>query len=105
MKPLSLVRVSSRILFSLLVIYTLGCASVLGQSAVPYRGPNLGVEQRVADLLSRMTLEEKVAQLQGAWQNRQFPQNFQLFFVDEKGSFVPVSAERSSWVARPTAKS
>jgi len=101
MKPLSLVRVSSRILFSLLVIYTLGCARVLGQSAVPYRDPNLGV----ADLLSRMTLEEKVAQLQGAWQNRQFPQNFQLFFVDEKGSFVPVSAERSSWVARPTAKS
>jgi beta-glucosidase len=29
----------------------------------PYRNPSLPVEQRVADLLSRMTLEEKVAQM------------------------------------------
>ncbi len=32
-------------------------------AAPPYRNPNLPIEQRVADLLSRMTLEEKVAQL------------------------------------------
>jgi beta-glucosidase len=35
-----------------------------GQNAVPdYRNPTLPIEQRVADLLSRMTLEEKVEQL------------------------------------------
>jgi hypothetical protein len=34
------------------------------QQTVPeYRNPNLPIEQRVADLLSRMTLEEKVDQL------------------------------------------
>ena len=31
----------------------------------PYRDPNLPVNARVTDLLSRMTLEEKVAQLHG----------------------------------------
>lgn len=31
--------------------------------ALPYRNPNLTVEERVADLLSRMTLEEKVGQI------------------------------------------
>lgn len=32
-------------------------------STPPYRNPSLAVEERVADLLSRMTLEEKVGQL------------------------------------------
>jgi beta-glucosidase len=32
-------------------------------SANPYRNPSLPVDQRVADLLGRMTLEEKIAQL------------------------------------------
>lgn len=39
--------------------------SVFAQT--PYRDPSLPVEQRVADLLGRMTLEEKVAQLQAFW--------------------------------------
>ncbi len=33
------------------------------ESAPPYRNPSLGVEQRVSDLLARMTLEEKVGQM------------------------------------------
>ncbi|MEY2447829.1 MAG: hypothetical protein QOH79_1305 [Acidimicrobiaceae bacterium] len=33
----------------------------------PYHDPALAVEARVADLLSRMTVEEKVAQLGGVW--------------------------------------
>jgi beta-glucosidase len=56
------------------------------QEMYPYRDGKRPVEQRVADLLSRMTLEEKVAQLEGTWQNRQFPVTF---FVDEKGAFQP----------------
>ena len=35
-----------------------------------YKNPRLPVDQRVADLLSRMTLEEKVAQLTCLWANR-----------------------------------
>ena len=36
------------------------------QETPPYRNPALPAEQRVADLLSRMTLEEKAAQLTSA---------------------------------------
>ena len=35
-------------------------------ATAPYKNPNLPVEQRVQDLLSRMTLQEKVAMLSGA---------------------------------------
>ena len=34
------------------------------QSTPPYRDPSLPIEQRVSDLVSRMTLEEKVSQMQ-----------------------------------------
>jgi beta-glucosidase len=36
---------------------------------VPYRNPALPIEQRVDDLLARMTVEEKVAQLGSIWLN------------------------------------
>lgn len=37
---------------------------------VPYRNPALPVAERVADLLSRMTLDEKIAQMTGVWRQR-----------------------------------
>jgi beta-glucosidase len=37
-----------------------------GSGMVPYKNPSLPVEQRVQDLLGRMTLQEKVAMLSGA---------------------------------------
>ncbi|EEA00118.1 glycoside hydrolase family 3 domain protein [Burkholderia sp. H160] len=41
---------------------------LLRQSEVPlYRNPAATVEERVADLLARMTLDEKIAQLHAAW--------------------------------------
>lgn len=36
---------------------------------LPYHNPKLAIEKRVEDLLNRMTLAEKVAQLSGAWLN------------------------------------
>jgi beta-glucosidase len=63
-----------------------------GQETPPYRNPKLPVEQRVADLLSRMTLEEKVAQMEGAWENKNFHKDPQTMFVDEKGNFLPERA-------------
>ena len=57
-----------------------------------YRNPSLPIEQRVTDLVSRMTLEEKIAQLEGAWENRQFFKDPQALFVDEKGVFLPERA-------------
>src|SRR5689334_18150081 len=36
----------------------------------PYRNPNLPAEERVKDLLSRMSLEEKAAQMMCVWQKK-----------------------------------
>jgi beta-glucosidase len=38
--------------------------AALAQSSLPYQNPALPTERRVADLVSRMTLEEKVSQMQ-----------------------------------------
>jgi beta-glucosidase len=51
---------------------------------LPYRNPRLPVDQRVADLLGRMTLEEKVAQTQTMWITTQFKE-----LADDKGNFAP----------------
>src|SRR5262249_51810018 len=51
----------------------------------PYKNPNLGIEDRVADLLSRMTLEEKVAQITGGGHN-------QIEVIDPTGTFTTESA-------------
>src|SRR4051812_46800277 len=62
--------------------------SATAQQAAPYLNSKLPVDQRVSDLLGRMTLEEKVAQLESTWQNRgNTPKN--LRFTDEQGNFLP----------------
>lgn len=50
-----------------------------------YKNPRLPVEQRVADLLKRMTLEEKVAQTQALWQQKKR-------IMDDRGNFSPEKA-------------
>lgn len=62
------------------------------QDVPPYRNPKLPIEQRLADLLSRMTLDEKVAQLEGAWENQQFMKTPESRFIDDKGTFQPERA-------------
>ncbi|HEY5906937.1 MAG TPA: glycoside hydrolase family 3 N-terminal domain-containing protein, partial [Vicinamibacteria bacterium] len=51
-----------------------------------YRDPSLPVEARVQDLLGRLTLEEKVAQLGGIWGKKAAIQ-------DDKGVFDPAKAK------------
>src|SRR5437870_2274125 len=67
-------------------------AVMRSQTAIPdYKDPRLPVEQRVADLLSRMTLEEKVAQLTCLWAER--PQvGPQTDFSNDRGDFSPEKA-------------
>ncbi|HUS12258.1 MAG TPA: glycoside hydrolase family 3 N-terminal domain-containing protein [Pyrinomonadaceae bacterium] len=62
------------------------------QGQIPdYKNPRLSVEQRVDDLLSRMTLEEKLAQMTCLWSNR--PQkNAQTDFATDRGDFSPEKA-------------
>jgi beta-glucosidase len=62
------------------------------QQAPPaYKNPRLPVDQRVADLLSRMTLEEKVAQLTCLWITRPQVKPFTDFSTD-RGDFSPEKA-------------
>lgn len=76
-------------LTGLLCVVSLGAAA---QEAPVYRDAKAPVEQRVADLLVRMTLEEKVAQLVGTWQNKNFISATNPRIVDEKGAFAPEQA-------------
>src|SRR6266540_650753 len=56
-----------------------------------YKNPKLPVDQRVNDLISRMTLEEKIAQLICLWQAR--PQvKPQTDFSTSRGEFSPEKA-------------
>src|SRR6476646_314671 len=64
------------------------------QTASPdYKNAKLGVDARVADLLKRMTIEEKVAQLTCLWAQR--PQvNPQTDFANDRGELSPEKAQQ-----------
>src|SRR5215467_10076916 len=68
-------------------------SEVWAQEIPAYKNPKLSVEQRVADLLSRMTLEEKLAQIDSAWENSGFVIPSQPYFVDGNGKFLPEQAK------------
>jgi len=59
--------------------------------APDYRNPNLPIERRVADLLSRMTIEEKAAQMQTLWVRKPQQKRPNGNFGD-RGDFSPEEA-------------
>ncbi len=72
-------------------VYTLSLMMAAGlalsaQQSPLYKDPSLPVERRVADLLARMTLEEKVAQTLAVWQQKRA-------LVDASGRFDPAKAQ------------
>jgi beta-glucosidase len=58
------------------------------QETPPYRNPQLAIEDRVSDLLSRMTLEEKVDQITGG-------QHANTGILDTTGQFTPENLNES----------
>jgi len=67
-------------------------ADIRSQEKLPdYKNPRLPIDQRVSDLLGRMTLEEKVAQLTCLWQTRPQPKP-QTDFSTDRGDFSPEKA-------------
>ncbi|MGA2183805.1 MAG: glycoside hydrolase family 3 N-terminal domain-containing protein [Bryobacteraceae bacterium] len=61
--------------------------AIRAQDAAPdYRNPRLPIEQRVADLLARMTLEEKCAELYPAFTHQ---------FIDPTGQFTNEAAQKA----------
>jgi beta-glucosidase len=77
-----------RRLLPLLILSALGAGSVLvaaQQGSLPYQDATRPIDARVADLLGRMTLDEKVAQLIGVWNTKDAIQ-------DANGVFTPATA-------------
>jgi beta-glucosidase len=84
-------------MFLFLVATLALCLGSFGQSektaaSTSYHDPRLPVEQRVADLLSRMTLEEKIAQMSSVWENPAFFGEMNPPLVDQKLNFLPERA-------------
>src|SRR5262252_4083191 len=63
----------------------------IAETALPYRNPNLSIEDRVEDLLSRMTLEEKVEQIAGSRER-------DAHVIDPTGTFTDEKARE--WLSR-----
>ena len=77
-------RLAVFILGTMTMVQLTTSAQALDERA--YRNANLAVEARVDDLLSRMTLEEKVAQLTSVWQ-------MNVPISDAQGVFAPEKAK------------
>src|ERR1035438_6293221 len=84
-------RMSICLVASLLVVF-LGAAQCQ-QSTPPYKNSELAVDERVKDLLGRMTLAEKVAQLQSTWQNYGQHLPADAYFVDANGKLDVAKAK------------
>ena len=70
--------------FIIISISVIFAACLAAQEQPAYRNPRLALEDRVADLLSRMTLEDKIDQL--TWEHTN------PGFLDTTGQFTPESA-------------
>src|SRR5450755_1755549 len=68
-------------LLAVVLVVSLGTAQSQPSNA-PYKNPALPIDERVKDLLGRMTLEEKVAQLESTWQNYGQKLPAEAYFVD-----------------------
>lgn len=92
MKKIAQPSIHFRKLVSFLIAFSLfiavGCGLQTSRAQDPdYRNPNLPVERRVTDLLSRMTIEEKTAQLITLWVKK--PQQLKPNNFAERGDFSP----------------
>lgn len=58
-------------------------AAAQAEAPLPYKDPKQPTEARVQDLLSRMTLDEKVAQLETLWEKRKQLENDKTEFTPE----------------------
>ena len=74
-------------------------ASSASQAPI-YMDTSQSIDSRVADLLSRMTIEEKVAQLGGVWESKAQMQDVDGVFQPERAA--PILGQGIGHVARPS---
>jgi len=71
-------------LLAFVILGTLGLSGSLAVAEVPlYKDPKQTTDARIKDLLARMTLEEKVAQLETIWEKRQKLETDDAVFTSE----------------------
>jgi beta-glucosidase len=95
---IKLITVLSYTLLGCIVILNFGC----DQKKPDYKDSKLPVEERVKDLLSKMSLEEKIAQVSCIWQDKKS-------FMDSSGRFLEQNAASLlkngiGQIARPSEK-
>jgi len=61
---------------------TLQLKSINNEQVTDYKNPDLSINERVSDLLSRMTIEEKVAQMICIWGEKK------KILLDENGNLT-----------------
>ncbi|HEY1793659.1 MAG TPA: glycoside hydrolase family 3 N-terminal domain-containing protein [Opitutaceae bacterium] len=87
----------------LTVALAMACGIPLPAQTPPYKDPAQTVDARVADLLSRMTLDEKVAQLQGFLVRDAKAFDAKGDFVGGSGAAALANGAGSVWVMAPGA--
>lgn len=81
-------RAIAAILFAMLLSASSSAAQTPSNAAPLYKDPALPIDRRIDDLLSRMTLDEKVAQLETVWESKAKLQT-------ATGDFSPALASRN----------
>ncbi len=77
-----------------LAVLALFLTASLAQTPTPaYKNASLPVDERVKDLLGRMTLEEKVAQMESTWQNRGYSMPESAYFFTTDGNLETAKAK------------
>src|SRR4051794_2364874 len=84
------------------IVATLAVAAPAAADGLPYENPNLPVSQRVADLMSRMTLQDKIGQMtqteRGKVYNDESPiTTYRLGSILSGGGSVPTPNTPSAW--------
>ena len=83
------------------------CCAAAQQTPLPYQNASAPIEERVQDLLGRMTLEEKAAQLGSTWQNLSAGLDPASYYFDADGQLDEAKARQVlkhglGQVARPS---
>jgi len=78
--------------FGCLLLALIFCATLAAQASAPsaprYKNPAFSVQDRVKDLLARMTLEEKVSEITGGWES-------QVHVLDPTGAWTDETARKA----------
>lgn len=91
-------------LFSLVLFFVVcGGLSLTAQDTPPYQDPTLSIEARVADLLARMTLEEKIGQMTQVERGSITPEAVAQYFIGSVlsggGGYPPGNNTVEGWAA------